>query len=205
MTKAEKKLTELKRESIISSAAAEFKANGFRATSMDRIAAAAQVSKRTVYNHFASKKILFQAITQEFCDRATQVSEHPYHAGLPLATQLQAIAQQEMALLTSSEFFSMFKMITIESLTSPELTQTNVDNFQESSYGVVKWIKKATKDKKLSVKDPVQAGKQFLGLINEFALWPQLYGLKPAPKKLEQKKIIDSAVEMFLNTYSVTK
>jgi TetR/AcrR family transcriptional regulator of autoinduction and epiphytic fitness len=201
---AEKKLTELKREDIIEAAVSEFKTNGFKATSMDRIAASARVSKRTVYNHFASKEILFQAITQELCDRAVQVSEHAYDPDIPLTIQLHAIAEQELALLTSEEFLSMFKMITSESLASPELTKTNVDNFQESGYGVVKWIRKASKDGKLSVTDPVRAGKQFLALIEAFALWPQLYGLKPVPNKKEQKKIIDSAVMMFLNSYEIS-
>jgi len=200
---AEKKLTELKREDIIEAAVKEFKANGFRATSMDRIAATAQVSKRTVYNHFENKKTLFQCITQQLCDNATQVSEHPYDHTIPLKTQLQAIAEQEMALLTSKEFRSLFKMITTESLASPELTKTNIDNFQESSIGVVKWIKQAAKDGRLSVTDPIRAGKQFLALIESFALWPQLFDFKPVPDKNEQQKIIDSAVDLFLCSYGV--
>ena len=200
---AEKKLTERKREDIIDAAVKEFITNGFRATSMDRIAATAQVSKRTVYNHFENKQALFQCITQMLCDQATQVSEHPYDPTIPPREQLRTIAEQEMALLTSKEFRSLFKMITTESLTSPELTKTNIDNFQESSIGVVKWIEKAAKDGKLSIADPVRAGKQFLALIETFALWPQLYDYKPVPDKKEQKKIIDSAVEMFLCSYGV--
>jgi len=200
---AEKKLTELKREDIIDAAVKEFKAKGFSATSMDRIAATAQVSKRTVYNHFESKRSLFQCITQELCDRATQVSEHPYDKDIPLRTQLHTIAEQEMAFLTAEEFRSLFKMITAESLASPELSKTNFDNYQWSSLGVVKWIREAVKDGKLSVTDPVRAGKQFLALIETFALWPQLYDHKPVPNKNEQKKIIDSAVEMFLCSYAV--
>lgn len=200
---AEKKLTELKREDIIKAAVKEFKKNGYRATSMDRIAATAKVSKRTVYNHFENKKALFQNITQQLCDNATQVSDHPYDKNIPLKTQLRTIAEQEMALLTSKEFRGLFKMITTESLASPELTKTNIDNFQESSIGIVKWIKQAANDDRLSVSDPIRAGKQFLALIESFALWPQLFDFKPVPDKNEQKKIIDSAVDVFLCSYGV--
>lgn len=198
---AEKKLTELKREDIIEAAAKEFKTSGFRATSMDRIAATAQVSKRTVYNHFASKDVLFQAITQELCDRAMQVSEYPYNPEIPVRDQLQTIARQEISLLCSAEFLDMVKMITSESLASPDLTRANFENFQDTGIGVVKWIIEACKDGKLTLTDPVMAGKQFLALIESFALWPQLYGVKPIPKKQEQQIIIDSAVEMFLSRY----
>lgn len=201
---AEKKLTELKREDIVEAALHEFKLNGYRATSMDRIAATAQVSKRTVYNHFESKELLFQSITQELCDRATQVSDHPYDPNSSLTTQLETIAVQEMALLTSEDFLDTLRMITSESLSAPELTRENFDNFQESSIGVVKWIRKAAEDGRLSVTDPISAGKQYLALIEAFALWPQLYGLKPTPTKKQQKKIIDSAVDMFMNTYAAT-
>ena len=197
----EKKLTELKREDIIEAATKEFKASGFRATSMDRIAATAQVSKRTVYNHFASKEVLFQAITQELCNRAMQVSEYPYNPEIPVRDQLQTIARQEISLLCSAEFLDMVKMITSESLASPDLTRANFENFQDTGIGVVKWIIEACKDGKLTLTDPVMAGKQFLALIETFALWPQLYGVKPIPKKQEQQIIIDSAVEMFLSHY----
>lgn len=202
---AEKKLTELKREDIIEAAAKEFKTSGFRATSMDRIAATAQVSKRTVYNHFASKEVLFQAITQELCDRAMQISEYPYNPEIPVRRQLQTIARQEISLLSSAEFLDMVKMITSESLASPDLTRANFENFQDAGIGVVKWIIEASKDGKLAVTKPVIAGKQFLALIETFALWPQLYGVKPIPRKEEQQIIIDSAVEMFLSRYEASE
>ena len=47
---APQRLTDRKREAIIQAAIAEFRANGFDITSMDKIAATAGVSKRTVYN-----------------------------------------------------------------------------------------------------------------------------------------------------------
>jgi len=197
----EKKLTELKREDIIEAAEHEFRTNGFRSTSMDRIAKTAQVSKRTVYNHFESKESLFQAISLKLCDCFTHVSDYSYDAGTPIENQLKIIAEQQMKLITSDDFQSTLKMITTESFASPVLTKENLENFQESSIGVVKWITAATEDGKLSVSDPILAGKQFLALIEAFALWPQLHGFKPTPTKKEQKKIIDSAVRMFMNTY----
>jgi TetR/AcrR family transcriptional regulator of autoinduction and epiphytic fitness len=53
------RLTDRKRQAILKAAAEQFRACGFDATSVDRIAAAAGVSKRTVYNHFPSKEELF--------------------------------------------------------------------------------------------------------------------------------------------------
>ncbi|MDJ0957774.1 MAG: TetR/AcrR family transcriptional regulator [Arenicellales bacterium] len=198
----EKKLTDQKREDIIVAATEEFKTHGFRATSMDQIATTAQVSKRTVYNHFENKVVLFQAITRELFDKATQVSEHPYDPNVPVKEQLRAIAEQEMAMLTSEDFLALARVITSESLSSPELTKVNFDEFQESGIGVVKWIGQAAKDGKLRISDPVYAGRQFLSLIEGAAFWPQLFSYKPIPTEAEQREIIDSSIDMFLKTYS---
>lgn len=200
-----KKLTDIKREDIIEAAVTEFTRNGFRATSMDRIAEVAQVSKRTVYNHFASKEALFQAITQQLCDNATQVSNHPYDPALPLEQQLRTIAEREISLFSNESFLSTVKMITAESLTSPELTRDNFKTLNKDNIGIVKWIKAANRDGRIRAPDAIMAGRQFLALLEEFAFWPQLYGIDPVPSKREQKKIIDSAVDVFLNTYRAEK
>ena len=55
-------LTNEKRAQIIEAAVSEFQELGFTGASMDRVAARADVSKRTVYNHFESKEALFRAI-----------------------------------------------------------------------------------------------------------------------------------------------
>ena len=77
------------------------------------------------------------------------------------------------------------------------------ESFQDNNIGMVKWIKQAKDDGKLSLDDPVIASKQFLALIETFALWPQLYGVKPVPTKKQQQTIIHSAIDMFLCTYGV--
>lgn len=200
-----KKLTEIKREAIIEAASHEFKSSGFSGTSMDRIAETAEVSKRTIYKHFPSKEILFQTITQELCDRALQVSEYPYDAETSVRDQLYRIGEQEMDFLISDECLDMLRMVTSEFLATPELTRESFDEFQENNIGVVKWIKTATEDGKLKVDNPVTAGKQFIALIEAFALWPQFYGVKPAPGKKQQAEIIDSAVRMFYCHYGVTE
>ncbi|HCT25152.1 MAG TPA: TetR family transcriptional regulator, partial [Stenotrophomonas sp.] len=50
MSRAPQRLTDRKREAIVRAAVEEFRASGYEATSMDRIAEVAGVSKRTVYN-----------------------------------------------------------------------------------------------------------------------------------------------------------
>src|SRR6516164_7179281 len=53
-----------KRQQIQRAAIGEFLRNGYLGTSMDDVAAAASVSKQTVYKHFGSKEDLFLAIAK---------------------------------------------------------------------------------------------------------------------------------------------
>ena len=54
-----------KTEAILKGAMAEFLANGYAATSMNPVAAAAGVSKATVYGYFGHKKRLFNILIEK--------------------------------------------------------------------------------------------------------------------------------------------
>ncbi|MGH3181351.1 MAG: TetR/AcrR family transcriptional regulator, partial [Streptosporangiaceae bacterium] len=54
--------TARKRRAILNAATTLFLHDGYQATSMDEIAAAAAVSKQTVYKQFADKQSLFREI-----------------------------------------------------------------------------------------------------------------------------------------------
>ena len=89
---APQRLTDRKREAIIQAAIAEFRANGFEITSMDKIAATAGVSKRTVYNHFPSKEELFAEILNQLWARVTGEQEAvTYRPDQPLREQLRPL------------------------------------------------------------------------------------------------------------------
>jgi AcrR family transcriptional regulator len=62
-------MTGKKREQLLDCAATLFRANGFRATGIDRILAASGCAKMTLYNHFGSKEELMLACVRR-ADRA---------------------------------------------------------------------------------------------------------------------------------------
>ena len=73
------KLSEQKRLQILDAAEELFHSFGVEHTSMDQLALQAQVSKRTVYNHFATKEQLFQAILQRMSDKLRQGGDVPFN------------------------------------------------------------------------------------------------------------------------------
>lgn len=84
-----------KRRAILEAASEVFLRNGYVGTSMDEIAAAAAVSKQTVYKHFADKATLFQELITATV-RDTDGAQGPivsFGVG-PLDEELRAFARQ---------------------------------------------------------------------------------------------------------------
>lgn len=92
---APQRLTDRKREAIIQAAISEFRSHGFEITSMDKIAATAGVSKRTVYNHFPSKEELFAEILNQLWARIIAEPSVSYNREQPLREQLRQMLREK--------------------------------------------------------------------------------------------------------------
>lgn len=92
-----------KRAAVLRAGTALFVENGYEGTSMEAVAAAAGVSKLTVYSHFGSKQGLFVAAVQAHCDRMLPGTLFERAAGTPLPERLHEVARAVHALCTSPE------------------------------------------------------------------------------------------------------
>ncbi|MDU0355931.1 TetR/AcrR family transcriptional regulator [Paraglaciecola aquimarina] len=192
-----------KRKAIINSAISEFKAKGFKDTSMDQIALTANVSKRTVYNHFASKDILFDAIIDEMLMLFNASISIQYSATEALANQLQDIAQQELQLLADPAFVDLAKVIMAETIHSPARINQALEEVEKRDGNLSAWIMAAQKDQKLIAVDVDFAAAQFFALLKVFCFWPQVIQGQAFPDTEQQQQIIASAVSMFLKQYQL--
>jgi TetR/AcrR family transcriptional regulator of autoinduction and epiphytic fitness len=197
--KSRTRLTDRKRAAILKAAVREFRSRGFDNTSMDGIAAVAEVSKRTVYNHFASKEALFAAIVEQLKSRADVISDFPYDPKASLEEQLTEIGRSTIGLFASEDFQNLARVILSRFLQSPHLARTMVG---EPHAGVADWISAAQQDGRLDVDEPMLATRQFIGLLHAFAFWPQIIGKDPPLSKPAQEATVKSAVAMFLSRYA---
>lgn len=196
-----KRLTDRKREAIMRAAVDEFRTAGYEATSMDRIAAAAGVSKRTVYNHFPSKEELFGQMLEQLWDSSASSVDLAYRPDLPLDQQLKQLLMQKLELLGDANFIDLARVALAEIIHSPERAQGIVCRMGEKESGVTTWIQAAIADGRLAEVDPDFAGHQLQGLVKSFAFWPQVT-LGQAPlNPVERQRVADSAVAMFLGCY----
>jgi TetR/AcrR family transcriptional regulator of autoinduction and epiphytic fitness len=196
------RLTDRKRAAILDAAAREFRSRGFDNTSMDGIATAATVSKRTVYNHFASKEELFTAIVDELMSRCEAAVEYPFDEHKTLEKQLSDIGRSAIELFASDDLQNLARVVASRFLQSPELARTVIGDSKPLDRQVAKWIQAGQKAGRLKSQKPQRAAKQFLGLIDSFALWPQILGGKPTLSKRERDEVVQSAVAMFLSHYA---
>lgn len=82
-----------KRRAILSGALTVFARDGYTRASIDAISSAANVSTRTIYNHFQDKAGLFQSVIQESATSAAEAQIEiigRYLDGLSSATDLEA-------------------------------------------------------------------------------------------------------------------
>jgi TetR/AcrR family transcriptional regulator of autoinduction and epiphytic fitness len=200
---APQRLTDRKREAIILAAIAQFRANGFDITSMDKIAATAGVSKRTVYNHFPSKEELFAEILNQLWTRVTAELETSYHPDLPLREQMRQTLMAKMQMLGDDNFLDLARVAIAATIHSPERAQDMVARMGEREEGLTVWIRAAQADGRLKPVAPEFAAQQIQGLLKSFAFWPQISMGLPSLSPEMQACVVESALDMFLSCYQL--
>lgn len=200
---APQRLTDRKRQAIIQAAINEFRDNGFEITSMDKIAATAGVSKRTVYNHFPSKEELFTEILNQLWIRVTAEQETSYRPDLPLRDQLRGLLKAKLQMLGDDNFLDLARVAIAATIHSPERAQNMVARMGEREEGLTVWIRAAQADGRLKAVAPEFAAQQIHGLLKSFAFWPQISMGKPGLSPDEQHRVAESALDMFLACYQL--
>jgi TetR/AcrR family transcriptional regulator of autoinduction and epiphytic fitness len=195
------RLTDRKRAAILEAAVAEFRESGYEATSMDRIAASAGVSKRTVYNHFPSKEVLFTRILEQMWERGADGLDMPYRTDRPLRAQLLELVEQKMRLLHDPSFTDLARVAIAAGVHNPDLARELIARMGIREEGLTAWVRAAAADGRLKAPDPVFASMQLQSLVKGFAFWPQIAMGQPPLTAAQQTQVTEAAVEMFLAYY----
>jgi TetR/AcrR family transcriptional regulator, regulator of autoinduction and epiphytic fitness len=195
---APQRLTDRKRLAILEAAADQFRSFGFEATSMDKIAAIAGVSKRTVYNHFPSKDELFAETLVQLFHSSAALLELPYRADLPLRDQLTALMNQKVRTLADKNFLDLARVAIAEAVHAPERARPIIARLGEREEGVTAWIRAAQADGKLKEGDPAFAATLLQGQVKAVAFWPQVTMGAPPLAPAMHAPLVDAAVSMFL-------
>ena len=202
LAKCRLKLSQRKRLDILAAARSEFLEAGFRDTSMDRVAQRAQVSKRTVYNHFPSKEALFTAIAVQFMEELRQAISVAYDSKRPLEDQLEEIAKREVAQITQPDYIAMFRVFLADAGSIQSVLKEVLEERDAAHDPLESWIDAAHADGRLQVENSSLAAMQFNSLLKGALFWPQIAGYGKPLSKREQGAVLAEAVAMFLARYA---
>ncbi len=117
-------------------------------------------SKRTVYNHFPSKEVLFAEILHQLWDASFAGEALAFRADQPLRDQLLELIGQKLRLLNDEAFVSLARVAIAAGIHSPERTQAMVARMGEREEGLTVWIRDAAAAGRLKIPDPVFASHQ---------------------------------------------
>lgn len=193
-----KRDTSLKRKEILDGAVRVFTECGFEASSMDKIAETAGVSKRTIYNHFLSKEALFQAIVEDFLRQRDGIKPVKYSKTKTLREQLKEFAQAELFLIDDPTRRGLSKLFTSVFLMDMELGKKTRSRF-EPHKAFVLWLQAAGEDRKLDCPSPALAARVFYGMVEGCLTWPGLFTDGENLKAIEP--LLDEIISTFLSRY----
>lgn len=203
MTEIKKTRSELKREAIVTSATKAFQQFGVDNTSMDKIAEMAEVSKRTVYNHFSSKEKLVTCIIQDIWQKNVAVFDFSYQPDAPLEPQLLTLVENEVSIMCCPQVAELIRVSMGYCLFNPEALQENMAQFFQQETALKRWIKAAQQDKRLKPVDPNLINDQIISLLKGQAFWPQFMRIKPELDSVQVKEVARSTVAIILSFYQI--
>lgn len=192
-----------KRAAILQAAKRLFTTQGFEGTSMDAIAAAAGVSKLTVYSHYQDKERLFGAAVECVCQE--QMPPEIFLADLkgPLRKQLLTIARAFFALITSDEALAVHRTIVTNGKQSPKLAQLFWEaGPRRTQTAFESFLRTEVDAGKLDISDLHRAASQFFCLLKGELHARLEFGCCEGITQRDLDDHINATVDMFLRAYS---
>lgn len=198
--------TERKRRAILEAATEAFLRSGYRGTIMDEIAAAAGVSKQTVYKQFTDKRQLFvEIVTSTVGEAADPVYEQvrDLRECGDLHADLRDLARRQLTAVLRPRVLRLRRLVIAEADRFPELGRV----FYEQGAGrtvaaLAATFERLTERGLLRVTDAALAADQFNWL---FMAGPMnramLLGPDSVPDAAGIERLADDAVRTFLAAY----
>ncbi len=191
-----------KRADIYAAAADEFREKGFHGTSMDAISARANVSKRTLYHHFASKDVLFDTVIAGFWAQLVPPDDTDLYAEMPVEERLVAISRQRLDLLLDPTVVGLVRTVLAESMRTPDLARAiRGESRHLDMLGFRGILKNEARRKRLHFDDFELAMSHFWGLVFDGLFFTVVLGLRGPVRASERSHIVERGVAAFVALY----
>ncbi|ASK36146.1 TetR family transcriptional regulator [Alcanivorax sp. N3-2A] len=192
-----------KRAAILEAAKELFLRDGYVGTSMDAVAAAAGVSKLTVYSHFSDKPTLFSAAVESKCEE--MLPSFAVGDDYDLATVLQHIGQNFVDVINSAEAVGLRRLMAVH---AGQGTDTDMARLffeagpQRTLNEMEQLLARSMKKGELRVDDPALAAEYFFGLLQGCHHMKVLIGYAEPLSPAEAEHHVRGVVTLFLRAYA---
>jgi TetR/AcrR family transcriptional regulator of autoinduction and epiphytic fitness len=187
------------RSAIIDAAERLFLQRGFGSVSMDELAEAAGVARRTLYNQFASKEEIFR----EMLLRVSGQLERAFPPGIETQGDaeevLRLVARMILKLHENPVYLGFLRMVVADARQFPWIAEEFAAVMDPQTDRLTRYIAHLIEIGILNCRNPLIAAHQFMGLLNEFSLWPWMTGRGRIPASDDH--IVEETVRMFLQHY----
>jgi TetR/AcrR family transcriptional regulator, mexJK operon transcriptional repressor len=195
-----------KRRAILGAATEIFLRDGYLGASMDEIAAISEVSKQTVYKHFASKEALFVEIVGAMTNAAgdaVHIEADEPTTRAALAPFLEAYAYRQLSVVLTPRIMQLRRLVIGEVARFPELARVLYERGpMRAIVQLAKMFERLAARGLLRVGDPVQAASHFNWLVMAAPLnQAMLLGDDGIPKPAELRREAAEGVRVFLAAY----
>jgi AcrR family transcriptional regulator len=192
-----------KRRQILDGARKVFMDLGFDGASMGEIARAAAVSKGTLYVYFADKCALFEAIIeQEVVEQGNLIFNFDPARDAP--TTLQEFGEAYIAMVCLPGGGSAIRTVMSIAERMPDVGRRYYDRVLERTINrLAAFLNARVKLGELAIDDCQLAAAQFPLMCQATLFLPFIFQAAPAPSPERIRKVVASAVRMFLAAYQV--
>lgn len=195
-------------DAIREAAAAIFLEKGYQSTSMDDIAAAAHISKQTIYTHFSDKETLFADLVLGNTDPVEAFIAditRTVHEAESLDAGLSEVARSYLRVVARPQVLRLRRLVIGEAGRFPELARTYYERVPQRVYTALGELMKTLSDEgRLRLSDPDLAASHFAWLILGVPLdRGMFYGPDETMTDGELDRLADAAVDVFMAAYGV--
>ena len=196
----------LKRQAIMAAATRLFLASGYQGTSMDDIAALAEVSKQTVYKNFADKQHLFSDIVLGAAARADDfvrlLPDVLAEAG-DLDAGLRTLARRYLATVMQPQLLRLRRLVVSEADRFPDLAREYYKLVPEHVMAALAAHFAVLADAgRLRIDDPLLAARHYAFLVLGLPLDKAMFlGADHGLTAADLDRVADAAVDVFLTFY----
>ncbi|MCL2429588.1 MAG: TetR/AcrR family transcriptional regulator [Alphaproteobacteria bacterium] len=191
---------EARRRAFLEAAADAFLEKGYANTTLDDVIARSGGSRQTLYSLFGGKQGLFEAITQDCCDKIFGALTADAMVDRPPDEVLVELGTRLLEMVTMPQAVGLFRLVLAESASTRDLAEHFWRKGPGRTHALFgRYFRDQARRGVLRIADPEQAGQQFWGMLLGGFHIQCVLGLRAGPKPDEIEAFVRTAVVCFLN------